>query len=54
MKLKIIRIEPRIVTCEIENTGSLLDVARCYFPDKIEEGKIIDIDVSKIKNNEVC
>lgn len=49
MKLKIIRIDHRIVTCEIEDTNSLLDVARRWFTEDIQEGDTIEIDVTNKK-----
>lgn len=45
MKLKIIRIENRIVTCAIDDdSGSLLDVARRWFADDIQEGDTIEFE----------
>lgn len=49
MKLKIVRIDHRIVTCEIEDTNSLIDVARRWFTEDIQEGDTIDIDVTSKK-----
>lgn len=43
MKLKIIRIENRIVTCEIEETDSVVDIARRWFTEDIQIDDIIDV-----------
>lgn len=48
MQLTIIRIENRVVTCEIEG-GSLIDIARRWFTEDIQEGDIIDFDVIEHK-----
>lgn len=45
MKITIVRIDNRVVTCEIENTGSLIGIARRWFTDDIQEGDTIEIDV---------
>ena len=44
MKLKIVRIENRVVTCEIDDSGSLLDVARRWFTEDIQEGDVIEFE----------
>lgn len=49
MTLTIHRIENRIVTCELED-GTLLDVARRWFTEDIQEGDIIEFDVTKKEN----
>lgn len=46
MKLTIIRIENRIVTGELED-GTLLDVARRWFTENIQEGDVIEFDVNE-------
>lgn len=48
MQLTIIRIENRVVTCEIES-GSLIDIARRWFAEDIQEGDIIEFDVNEHK-----
>ncbi len=48
MKLKIIRIENSIVTCEL-NTGTIIDIALRWFTDEIQEGDVIEVDVTKIQ-----
>lgn len=48
MQLTIIRIENRVVTCEIEG-GSLIDIARRWFAEDIQEGDIIEFDVNEHK-----
>lgn len=45
MKLKIIRIENRIVTCELDN-GTILDIARRWFTEDIQVDDIIEFDVT--------
>ena len=49
MQLKIIRIENRIVTCEIDD-GTRIDIARRWFADDLEEGDNIEFDVIDCKN----
>lgn len=44
MKLEIVRIENRIVTCEITDTGSLIDIARRWFAEDIAEGDTIEFE----------
>ncbi len=44
MKLKIIRIEPRIVTCQIDDTGSLIDIARRWLTEDIQVDDTIEVD----------
>lgn len=46
MKLEIIKIENRIVTCEIES-GGLIDIARRWFTEDIQVGDIIEIELRK-------
>lgn len=46
MKIKIIRIEENIVTCELED-GSLIDIAKRWFTKDIKEQDVIDFDASK-------
>lgn len=43
MKLEIIRIENRIVTCEIEN-GGLIDIAKRWFNEDIQIGDTIEFE----------
>lgn len=49
MKLTIVRIENRIVTCEIEEDGTLIDVGRRWFTEDIQEGDTIEFDITKQK-----
>ena len=49
MKLAITRIELRIVTCELED-GTLIDVARRWLTEDIQEGDVIEFDVTKCKS----
>ena len=46
MQLKIIRIENRIVTCEIDD-GTIIDIARRWFTDDIQEDDVIEFDIEK-------
>lgn len=48
MKLRIIRIENRVVTCQIDDTGSLLDIARRWFNEDIQVGDTIEVDVTSL------
>ena len=48
MKLEILRIENRVVTCQLED-GTLLDVAKRWFNEDIQEGDIIEFDVTEKK-----
>ena len=49
MKLTIIRIDGRVVTCELEG-GTLIDIGRRWFTEDIQEGDIIEFDVLDTKN----
>lgn len=49
MKLRITRIEPRIVTCEIDS-GGLIDIARRWFTEDIQIGDIIEFEYTPEKN----
>lgn len=51
MQLTIIRIEKRVVTCKLED-GPLIDLARRWFTEDIEEGDIIEFDVLEKKKEE--
>ena len=45
MKLTIIRIENRIITCSIDDdAGSLIDIARRWFTDDIQVGDVIEFE----------
>lgn len=46
MTLSIIRLEKRIVTCMLED-GTIIDIARRWFTDDIEEGDVIEFDIEK-------
>ena len=46
MKLTIIRIDKRIVTAQLDN-GAILDVARRWFTEDIQEGDEIEFDVER-------
>ena len=48
MKLTIIRIDGRVVTCELEG-GTLIDIARRWFTEDIQDGDVIEFDVNEHK-----
>ena len=45
MKLKIIRIENQVITCELED-GTLLDIARRWLAEDIQVEDTIEFDVT--------
>lgn len=51
MKLIILRIEKRIVNCQLED-GRIIDIARRWFTEDLEEGDIIEFDVHNCNRNE--
>ena len=51
MKLTIIRIDGRVVTCELEG-GTLIDIARRWFTEDIQDGDVIEFDVNEHKYKE--
>ena len=55
MKIKIIRIESHIVTCELEG-GTLIDISKKWLSNNIKENDIIEFDVTEkskiVKNRE--
>ena len=48
MKLKIIRIENHVVTCELDG-GGLIDIAKRWFSRDIKVDDIIEVDVTTDK-----
>lgn len=44
MKLTILRIESRIVNCQLDN-GTIIDIARRWFTEDIQEGDTIEFDM---------
>ena len=48
MKLKIIRIENHVVTCELDG-GGLIDIAKRWFSKNIKVDDIIEVDVTTEK-----
>lgn len=48
MKLKIIRIENHVVTCELDG-GGLIDIAKRWFSKDIKTNDIIEVDVTTEK-----
>lgn len=51
MKLTLIGIENRIVRCQLDN-GTIIDIARRWFTDDIQEGDTIEFDVHNCNNDE--
>lgn len=49
MKLTILRIKNRIVNCQLDN-GTIIDIARRWFTDDIQEGDTIEFDMYDTKN----
>ena len=45
MKLTILRIENEIVNCQLDN-GSIIDIARKWFTEDIQEGDTIEFDMN--------
>lgn len=50
MELKITRITDEVITCEIVNGGSVIDIARRWFPEKLQTGDVLDIDLGEKKD----
>ena len=48
MKLKIIRIENHVVTCELDG-GGLIDIAKRWFSRDIKVDDIIEVDLTTEK-----
>lgn len=46
MKIRIIRIENHVVTCELEG-GGLIDLAKRWFAQDIKENDVIEFDITK-------
>lgn len=51
MKLTILRIENRIVNCQLDN-GIIIDIARRWFTEDIQEGDTIEFDINNQRNIE--
>lgn len=49
MKFTILRIDRRIVTGQLDN-GTIIDVARRWFAEDIEEGGTIEFSVERSRN----
>lgn len=43
MKIKVIRIEEKVITCELED-GSIIDLERQIISDDIKIGSVIEFD----------
>lgn len=48
MKLKVIRIENQIITCELDDE-SIIDLERQLISDNIKIGDIIEFDINSYK-----
>lgn len=44
MKLTILRIENRIVNCQLDD-GTIIDIAQRWFADDIQEGDSVEFDI---------
>ena len=51
MKVTILRIENRIVNCQLDN-GTIIDIARRWFTGDIQEGDTIEFDVNNCETDE--
>ncbi len=51
MKLTILRIENRIVNCQLDD-GTIIDIARRWFADDIQEEDTIEFNMHKCSDNE--
>ena len=52
MKLTILQIKNRIVNCQLDN-GTIIDIARRWFTEDIQEGDVIDVNISNDRGNHV-
>lgn len=50
MKLIILRVERRIVSCQLDN-GTIIDIARRWFTEDIQEGDTIEFDIHNCEIN---
>lgn len=44
MKLTILQIKNRIVTCQLDN-GTVIDIARRWFTEDIQKGDVIELGI---------
>lgn len=51
MKLTILRIENKIVNCQLED-GTIIDIDRRWFIGDVQEGDTIEFDVHNCKKDE--
>lgn len=51
MKLTILRIEKRIVNCQLDN-GTIIDIARRWFAEDLQEGDTIEFSIHDCKKDE--
>ncbi len=50
MKLTILRIDNRIVNCQLDD-GTIIDIARRWFTEDIQEGDTIEFDMHDCKKD---
>ncbi len=48
MKLTILRIENQIINCQLDD-GTIIDIARRWFTEDIQEGDTIEFDMNDCK-----
>ena len=48
MKLTILRIENEIINCQLDD-GTIIDIARRWFTEDIQEGDTIEFDMNDCK-----
>ena len=51
MKLTILKIENRIVNCQLDN-GTIIDIARRWFTEDIQEGDTLELNIHNYNENE--
>lgn len=49
MKLTILRIENRIINCQLDD-GTIIDIARRWFTEDIQEGDTIEFDMHDVND----
>ena len=52
MKFTILQIDKRIVTGQLDS-GTIIDIARRWFTEDIEEGNTIEFDVDESNNDKI-
>lgn len=49
MKLTVIRIEENVVTCQVEDDGTLIDIGRQWLNRDISLNDVIEVDITNMK-----